>query len=158
MHDGLSLVVDNLVAAVHLFNDAGCIGIVARWLATQQESAYLSVAQPHGEIGIAVVGQILFHAYLGITEIFLLLINAVGATFQVGAQIAQHSQQVKAVFHTWIFLIAAAVDIDGFTAEQEGFLIQVVDVTCVAASELLIDGLIEFGQILGFHLLSIVLQ
>ena len=112
MHDRLSVVIDYLVALLHLLYDALGCGIIARWLATEVETAYLTIAQSHGEVGVAVVRHVLLHTELGCTEILLLLGDAVVDAAHLSSEICKYIVQIHTEAYAWILLISLLVEVE----------------------------------------------
>ena len=159
MHDRLSVVIDNLIALLHLLNDALGCGVIARRLATEVETAYLTVAQSHGEVGVAVVRHVLLHTELGSTEILLLLGDAVVDAAHLSSEIAIYIVQIHTEAYAWILLISLLVEIElGALLHDERLLPEIIHILGVVAAKLSVDGLVELRQPLAVYVLLVVLQ
>ena len=77
VHNRLGEIFEVGVALLHLLHNTWSIGEVARRLTIKIESSHLSVAQSHGEVGIAIVGQFHLHTQDGIAEIALLYVDGI---------------------------------------------------------------------------------
>ena len=159
MHDRLSVVIDNLIALLHLLYDALGCGVITRWLATEVETAYLTIAQSHGEVGVAVVRHVFLHTELGSTEILLLLGDAVVDAAHLSSEIAIYIVQIHTEAYAWILLISLLVEIElGALLHDERLLPEIIHILGVVAAKLSIDGLVELRQPLGIYVLLVVLQ
>ena len=159
MHDRLSVVIDELIALLHLLNDALGCSVITRWLATEVETAYLTVAQSHGEVGVAVVRHVLLHTELGSTEILLLLGDAIVDAAHLSSEICKYIVQIHTEAYAWILLISLLVEIElGALLHDERLLPEIIHILGVVAAKLSVDGLVELRQPLAVYVLLVVLQ
>ena len=159
MHDGFSEVLHILVGLLHLRDDGFGSGVVARRLTSEVVATHLTIGEAHGEIGIAVVRKVFFHAQLGSAEIAFLQVNAVVGLDKVGPQFAETLDEVDAEFHARILGVALLVDVEFATLLHDlRLLVEEVHISRVVVVELVVDGVVEIRQIACVDMLLVVLQ
>ena len=158
LHHRLYLVVDGAaVASLHLLDDALCLGVVARGLAAKHVTTHLAIAETHGEVGVGVVGQFLFHAHLGVAEILLLQVDGVGILEVRLQYLGADVHELLAILVSGVFEELLAVEHNLLAAlHEDGIVPQPVYILACVASEAVGDGLVEGGQLVGSHILAVV--
>ena len=101
----------------------------------------------------------MLHAQLGRAEVALLLVDGVHDGLQRGGEVAHHGRYVEAHLHAGIFHERLLVDVNLLPGlHQHGVGPHVVHILAAVAGIVGVDGLVEVGQVLGRHLLAVVVE
>ena len=158
-HNRLCLVIRVLVALIHLRHDALRVGVVVGEMSSHLVSPYLSVGKTHGEVGVAVVGHVLFHAYLSSTQLALLITNVLSVLSIGKLQHGDAAHQVGTQLHCRVLVEAFLVDEELHSRGQELCLsVHLIDIEVIVVAVLLADISVYWRQIFLWYLLSEVLQ
>ena len=112
VHDRLCEVFDVLVGQLHLVPQTACCGVVARGTASQRVFTDLSIGHAHREIGIRVIGLVLFHAELGCAEQLFLLTDAVGYSGKVSTKGGTQIRQTQSIDNAQVVVVLFLIDED----------------------------------------------
>lgn len=100
MHHRFCEILEVLVSLLHLLPQAACRGIVAGGATAEGILPNLSVGHTHGEVGIRVVRQVLFHPQFGGTEVFLLFQGDIeGKLLAVRIDLCKQFREVESILH-----------------------------------------------------------
>ena len=157
MHHRLGKILKVIVSLLHLLPQRTSCSIVARGASAQRVLANLTICHAHGEVGIRIVWHIHLHTQYGSTEQLLLLGNVIPVLFEVGIDLGHNITDRETILNTQILVIALLVEIDGLAAlHQYRLLVQGLHIGSIVTMELLVNGLIEVGQIVAVNLQTIV--
>ena len=105
------------------------------------------------------MGQVLFHAQLGIAEVALLKRDGVVERFCHLSQLLKQVNEVYSILHAKVLLVRFIVEVDFLSLlHYHRLVVEIIHIFLVVAFELTVDGLVEVRQLRSVHLLGIVLE
>ena len=119
----------------------------------------MTVRQTHCEVGVRVVRQFLLVAHLGVAEVALLLLDRLAHVVYHAPALVVHSLQSLCILVAGVLCERLLRELNLLAAlHQNGCRPQPLYILACVAAELLLDGLVELGQVFLSHILTEVVD
>ncbi len=159
MHNRFSIIVNHLVAHVHLVDDALGSSIISGRHSAYVEVLHLTVAQSHSEVGVAIVRHIHLHSNLSITEIAFLLLDIRRDSTVFLYYVVVYILDRHTVFNARIILVSLLVEENLLAAlHQDRLAVEILNVFRVVATKLLVDFHVDSRQVFSVNMFAVILQ